>query len=234
MSYYLSIAGYIVGLPLELLIIAALVRGSFREYPWVFAYVIAEFLGTVIEMPLALAYYHTRDVHLARKFALWYWGDETVQEFLILIVVISLIWHATSSARSGRTIRMALVTAVTLFAGISLVVHYDASVPMGRWMTYWTRDLNFGAAILDMVLWAMLIAKRQKDSRILMLSAGLGIMFAGEAIGQSVRSIETHESIIGLVGSILVMITYLAFLYIWWQTFRVPRAIPIVSPVKLS
>ncbi len=33
-------------------------------------------------------------------------------------------------------------------------------------MTPWARDLNFGSAILDMALWAMSIARRQKDSRV--------------------------------------------------------------------
>jgi hypothetical protein len=76
----------------------------------------------------------------------------------------------------------------------------------------------------------MLIAKRQKDSRVLMLSAGLGIMFAGEAIGESVRNLESHVSTINLAGSILVLITNLVFLYIWWQTFRVPRAVLVSTP----
>jgi len=235
MEYYLSISGYIVGLPLELLVIAALLRGGLRDYPWAFAYVIAEFLGTMIEMPLALAYYHTQktDVRLGMRFAIWYWRDETVQQFLVVAVVISLIWQATSGARTRRTLRTVLLVGVVVFAAISLAVHYDPNpkIPVGRWMTFWTRDLNFGAAILDMLLWAMLIAKRQKDSRVLMLSAGLGIMFAGDAIGQSVRSLGGNASLVNLGGSILVMLTNLAFYYIWWQTFRAPRAVPLANPV---
>jgi len=83
-----------------------------------------------------------------------------------------------------------------------------------------------------MFLWAMLLAKRQKDSRLLMLSAGLGIMFAGDAIGESVRSLGKSASLLNLGGSILVMLTNLAFFYIWWQTFRAPRAV-LVSSTQL-
>ena len=52
-------------------------------------------------------------------------------------------------------------------------------------MTPWTRDLNFCSAILDLALWALLIAAREKDHRLLLLSGGLGIQFTGEAIGES-------------------------------------------------
>jgi len=233
MEFVITISGYVVGLPLELLVIAALLHGSYRQFPAVFAYAVVAFLTTVVEMPLALAYYHTHDRHIGYKFVLWYWIDETVMEFLVLAVVMSLMWHATTNARSKRALRTAILVGVIVFAGISLAVHFDAKVPTGRWMTFWTRDLNFGSAVLDMVLWAMLIAKRQKDSRVLMLSAGLGVMFTGEAIGESVRNLESHASALALPGSILVVVTNLVFLYIWWQTLRAPRAIPLASPVKL-
>jgi len=231
MEFTLAITGYLVGLPLELLVIAAMLHGgAYREFPAAFAYAVAEFLTTVVEIPLALAWYRTNDAQLGMRYAYWYWRDERIMQFLVLAVVISLLWMATNPARSRRILRLMIVVGIGLLAGISLLAHYDSRIPEGRWMTFWSRDLNFGAAVLDMLLWAMLIAKRQKDSRLLMLSAGLGIMFAGEAIGQSVRNLATHHSAITLPGSILVMLTSLAFLYIWWQTFRVPRPVLVSAP----
>jgi len=38
-------------------------------------------------------------------------------------------------------------------------------------MTPWTCDLNFCSAILDLRCWMMLIAAREKDHRLLLLSA---------------------------------------------------------------
>jgi hypothetical protein len=221
----LTAAGYVVGLPLEVLVIAALLHGGYRQFPAVFAYIIAEFLTTVVEIPQALAWARTHDPHVGRNFALLYWRDEIILQFLVFVVVISLIWQATSVARSRRTLRVALIVGVILFAGLSLLVHFTPPpTPAGVWLTAWKRDLNFGSAILDMALWAMLIAKRQKDSRVLMLSGGLGVMFAGEAIGESLRNLSRARAVI-LPGSVLVMIINLLFLYIWWQTFRAPRAV---------
>jgi hypothetical protein len=232
--FVLTICGYVVGLPLELLVIAAMLHGGYRRFPAVFAYVIAEFLATVVEMPLATAYYRTHDRHIGVQYVFWYWADEIILQFLVFAVVLSLIWMATSAARTRRALRVALIAGTFLFVGISFLANFDSqSAKLGEWMTPWARDLDFGAAILDMMLWAMLIAKRQKDSRILMLSGGLGVMFTGEAIGESVRTLSTAaHSFAVLPSNILMILTNLAFLYIWWQTFRAPRGVPLPSPVE--
>ncbi len=233
MEFALTIVGVAVGVPLQLLVIGTMLHGGYRRFPVVFIYVLAQFLTTCLETPLALSYYHTNDRHTGSRFARVYFTDEIVLQFLVFALVMTLIWQATSAARTKRALRASLIGGVILFAGISMLVHFDANVPMGRWMTFWSRDLNFGAAILDMLLWAMLIAKRQKDSRLLMLSGGLGIMFTGEAIGESVRNLQSHASALSLPGSILVVLANLAFMYIWWQTFRAPRAVTLASAVKL-
>ncbi|MGO9262922.1 MAG: hypothetical protein ACLQU1_42580 [Bryobacteraceae bacterium] len=220
MRFIITIAAYVVGLPLELLVIAALVRSGYRQFPAAFAYVIALFLSTVVEMPLALAYNHTHDPHIGSRWAFWYWLDEIILQFLVLAVVMSLVWLATSAARSRRPLRAGLFLGILLFAGVSFLLHFDPKINTGEWMTPWARDLNFGSAILDMALWAMLIAKRQKDPRALMLSGGLGIMFSGEAIGESLRNLSRAAV---LPGDILMILTNLVFLYIWWQTFRAPH-----------
>jgi hypothetical protein len=226
MYFIVTIAGYLVGLPLELLVIAALLHGGYRQFPAVFAYIVAEFLATVVEMPLALTFYHTHDLHTGSRYVFWYWLDETILQVLIFVVVMSLFWQATSAVRSRRPLRTALILGAIAFAGISLLLHFNGKAPPGEWMTPWARDLNFGSAILDVALWLMLIARRQKDSRVLMLSGGLGILFCGEAIGESLRSLSRSAV---LPGGILMILTYLVFLFVWWQTLRVARAVPVAE-----
>jgi hypothetical protein len=233
-TFVFTICGYVVGLPLELLVIAAMLHGGYRRFPAVFAYVLAEFLTTCIEIPLATSSFYTHERHITARYVFWYWTDEIILQFLVFAVVMSLIWQATSVARSHRALRTILLVAVVLFVGITFGIHFSLKAgELGEWMTPWARDLDFCAAILDMLLWAMLIAKRQKDSSVLMLSGGLGIMFAGEAIGESLRTLSTAAHSIALLpGNILVIITNLAFLYIWWQTLRVPRAVPLARAVE--
>ncbi len=222
MEFALQVCGWLIGLPLEILIIAALLRGPYRRFPFVFAYTVVNFLSTVIEIPSSVEYYRTGDYSAARAMAFYYWIDEGILQLLVLAVVISLIYHATSARQGRRTVRAALIAGAILFAGISFLIHHDSRVPTGVWMTAWTRDLYFISTILDLALWAMLIAARQKDQRLLMLSGALGIQFTGEAIGESLRKLSigsrAHSAVV--TGNIVIMLTNLVAMYIWWQTFR--------------
>lgn len=230
MQFALQVCGFVVGLPLELLIIAALVRGPYKRFPALFAYIVVTFLTTVIEIPANIAYYRGEGQAL-RSRAFYYWLNERVLLVLLFLVVVTLIWHATAQMRSRRLVRLTLVVGPILLAAVSFLIHYNpnASGP-GEWMTPWTRDLNFGSAILDLGLWTLLVASREKDRLLLMLSGALGIQFTGEAIGGSLRNLAV--AIYGrtlqarpliLTGNVLMMAADLVCMYIWWQAFREAR-----------
>jgi len=148
-------------------------------------------------------------------------GD-SASYILILCVVVTFIIRATARTESRRVVRTAVISGATLLVLISALIHYRANAPLGAWAPYWTRDVHFGAAILDLAAWGMLVAMRDRESRLLLLTGGMGIMFAGEAVGAAVRSIAIpYKSIpIYYAGHILKVLTDAAFLYIWWQTFR--------------
>ena len=102
-------------------------------------------------------------------------------------------------------------------------------------MTLVSRDLNFCAAILDLLLWLLLLAAARKERQLLMLSGGLGIEFAGDAIGHGLRSIGTQirtahlqiSDALLFTGGILIPVTFLCCLYLWWRAFHLaPCAAP--------
>ena len=109
---------------------------------------------------------------------------------LVFLLVISLVYTASKHLRPRRTLLTAIVCGTVLFAGISFWVEYIPNIAWGRFMTPWTRDLNFGAAVLDLGLWALLISSRQKDYKLLLVTGALGIQFTGGAIGEALRDIE--------------------------------------------
>jgi hypothetical protein len=147
-------------------------------------------------------------------------------------VVISLVYLATGNFRSRRLVRAGLIVGALILAGSSFLIHYNshATVAKWRWMSLWVRDIDFSAAVLDLGLWALLIGARHKDTRLLLLSGGLGIQFAGEAIGQSLRYLFPWPL---SPGDLVDMITNLAGLWIWWQALRVaplPRHASVSVP----
>jgi len=224
MRLALQVGGLLIALPLELMIIAALLRGGYRRFPFVFLYMIVNFLTTVVEIPSELEYLKgitPATTALSRI----YWLDEVIEQVLVYVVVISLIYEASRKLRSRRLIPVSLVAGASLVAAISFYSHYRPELNQGTWMTPWMRDLNFCSVILDLGLWALLIASRRRDHQLLLLSGGLGIEFTGESIGESVRqlAIKTRSRSISLTGSFIMMLANLLFLFIWWQAVRAPR-----------
>jgi hypothetical protein len=221
MRLAIQLCGLVIGLPLQLLIIGTLLRGGYRRFPFLFAYIVGDFLTTVVEVPSAVGYYRGMQWAVF-AFPAVYWFNLVVMQVLVYAVVMSLIYEATGKLRSRRIVRVSLITGAILFAGISFLIHRNPALNTGSFMAPWTRDLSFCSAILDMALWAMLIAAREKDHRLLLLSGGLGIQFTGEAIGESIvhLALRTRSHAMSLTGAVIILLADLMFLYIWWQALR--------------
>ena len=222
MQVALQVAAYAIGLSLGLMIIAALLRGQWKQYPFVFAYVLGDFLTSVVEIRPGLQY-RAATAQAKRSFAMLYWWDERIMQALVFLLVISLIYRATAHLKTRRTLLLSVICGIVLFAGITLFICYDPTpgVPTGRWITAWLRYLNFCAAILDLGLWALLIGARRKDYKLLMVSGALGIQFTVGAIGQALRQLS--DSGAELVGY-FISLSNLVCLYIIWRAFR--RVVP--------
>jgi hypothetical protein len=229
-EFALQIFGYVVGLPLEILIISALLRGPYRRFPFVFAYIVALFLATLVQIPSYIFFYTGATQIRSRAWV--YWFAEAFILPLLLAVVLSLIWQAAEFARTRRLIRMSVFPAAALLVAGSFIVHYSSGpAEVGVWMTSLARDVNFAAAILDLLLWMMLAAKREKDRTILLLSGGLGIQFTAEAVGQSIRALAVsifggptpgaYAMVFG--GNLIIMLANLGCLWIWRQALRAQR-----------
>jgi hypothetical protein len=222
MQLAFQICAYLVGLSLELAIMVVLLRGQWKRYPFVFIYLIGDFLTTVLEIEPALGY--GGGTEAARlSFTNLYWWNERVMELLTFLLVISLVYRATAHLRPRRTILLFVVLGTLLLASASLLyhLHFDGNSSMGKLMTPFTRDMNFLAAILDLGLWATLIGVRQKDYKLLMISGALGIQFTGVAIGQALRDMTSSQILVTLLGDFMIM-AYITCSYIWWQAFRMP------------
>jgi len=210
-----QIAGHVVGLLLDVLVVDGLRRGPYRRYPFLFLYVIGDFLTTVLEIEPSLTFNATAAAQ--QRWRATYWIDEQIMQGLLFLLVISLLYRASAGTRARRTILLGVIGATVLFATISLAVHHRPGMKTGQWMTPWTRDLNSSSAVLDLGLWALLIRSREKDYRLLMVSGALGIQFAAGAMGQALR--EISRATVPATG-LFIMFANLACTYIWWQAFR--------------
>ena len=51
-----QVGAYLLGVPLELMVIAVLLRGEYRRYPIIFLYAVVDLLTSIIEIQPSLAY----------------------------------------------------------------------------------------------------------------------------------------------------------------------------------
>jgi hypothetical protein len=213
-----QIAAYGIGLALGLMIMAVLLRGQWKEYPFVFAYVLGDFFTTVLEIGPGLQYAGAT-AELKKSYALLYWWNERIMQVLVFLLVFSLIYRAAAHHKTRHILLLGIVCGILLFAGITLFIYYDPGKATGRWITPWLRNLNLCAAILDLGLWAMLIGAPRKNYTLLMVSGALGIQFTAGAIGQAVRQLSRSSV---EVTAYFIPLSTLLCLYILWKAFRTP------------
>lgn len=206
---YVWIALSSVGIALQLLLIHALIKGAYRRFPVLFVYAVTLFLTTVVE---GAAFY---DPQIYAKTSTYYWVIDAIRQVLIFCLVISMTYQVMGASPRRSAVRRGLVLGAILFAVLSL--YFSREDAFGFWMTRTSRNLGFFAVILNLILWAVLIKFRHANKVLLLISGGLGIQMAGKAIGHSLRQISPSTRV---GGDLLIVLSHLVCLYIWWQAFR--------------
>lgn len=199
----------LVGATLQLLLIHIFLRGRWKKYPFLFAFLVVTFLITVVEAAefWKLVAWSDLGVHL-------YWTNEIITQALAFSVVISLMYAAGRDS-GQRAPRLRLFTIGALLVMLLLVSVAYSPVSLTRWMTGATRNLSFASAILNLFLWSSLLARRKRDPELMLICSAFGIQTTGKALGHSLR-------VLGFpwLGNPLIPITYILSLAILWSGFR--------------
>jgi hypothetical protein len=207
MQHALQYGAWAIGLWLNLQVISALARGSYRRYPFVFAYALALLASTAVEIGIQGASRTAQDQY--------YWIDEAILNVLIFCLVIAFIDEAARHSKRTLMERHWLVLAAALICAVSFAVHRGSH--LNRQMTLVSRDLNICAVILDLILWSLLAAARRPDRRLMLLSGGLGLQLTGAIMGEQLRQFSRS---LFLTGTLLEVTTGFLCLYIWWRALR--------------
>lgn len=210
-------AAYAAGITLQILVIQSILRHEyFRVYPMILAYCAGLLVTSVVEQ-MALRWFDRN------TYARVYWTDDLVINLLLFLVVILLIWRALGAqpwrAPIGRLVALGVVV---LFAYSLYVLQPWARGYIGR-MTEVSRNLNFAAAILNLILWSVLVRQRGADLQMLLVSAGVGLKVTAIAVAHALRQWGVQNIVIDL----LIPMADILCLYIWWRTFRKPVRQPV-------
>ena len=219
MQQALQYSLWAIGLWLNLQVISVLVRGSYRQYPFVFAYSVTLLVSTVVEIGLQAAPKSVRDGY--------YWIDEVILDVLVFCVVIAFIDEAAQHSRQKAIERHWLILGAALICAGSFTIHRGSLFNLQ--MTLISRDLNICAVILDLILWSLLLTVRRPNRRLLLLSGGLGLQLTGAIMGEQLRNLSHSLYSLLLTGQLLEVTTGFLGLYIWWRALRTAPA-PKTAP----
>ncbi len=159
-------------------------------------------------------------------YARLYWTNDVIVDVLRFLLVIWLTYRATSGGPKrtsiGRMLSGIVVVALTLpFLLFPMFPKGPKPWPEASWFNSTSELLNFGAAIMNLVLWGVLLADRKRDPQLTVVSVGLGVVVTGAAISYGFRHLIPPEA--RFIPNLFLMLTRLAGWTIWCRAFWLAR-----------
>jgi len=214
----------IIGLVLDILVVAYLVRGPLKRFVFVFCYCLVEAVGFVIG---SLSYLHLGPRGL--RYESFFWAADLVIHGLTTLILLSLIRESLgSNAHLKRLASWVLPVAVIGVAVGSVLTFQDPSINV--WMTPVSRNLSFCEEILNFMLWTALIRNRDYDRLLLFISAGIGVQVTGEVIGHTIRTFMRKGTMIWLPDTLLMVSEIICLLTWVWAFSRSKGSVPLAPP----
>lgn len=186
-------------------------------------------------------------------YARLYWGNDVMVDLLRFVLTTVLIYRAsaTSSRRLGRVLSGLVVVMVALpfllfhpsfKESAALLNNPHPLLPYGEWIlklrvprVEWFNStsqlLNFGAAILNVILWGALVQSKKRDTQILEVSVGLGILVTGTAISYGLRHFQMTGDFTATVN-LFLNLTQIAAWLIWCHAFWPKRGTSAAVPAR--
>jgi hypothetical protein len=214
-------AWVIIGLILQSMVVSAMLRGSFRRYPFLFAYLVFSILSTVVQF--SFGYYFGRTSY---AFVRAYWIGDFIGTCLVLFIIIHLIRVAMEGHPWRNPVYAGLLCGVvaTAAGSVLLMQMFSRRFTLGRWMTEVGRDYYFSAVLLNAILWLVLMRRNRVNQQLFLLTSGLGLKLCGAAIAHALRLLDKPV----WLASQFIVVTYLLSLYVWYVALRrLPEPEPV-------
>ncbi len=186
--------------------------GTDRKYVLLLIRSVAQLIANVLE-PLVAHQWGNQSAVFAKV----YWTDEVVLDFLIFLVVISLAYSASEDSPMRQPLQkllLGILIVVTLLPFVLL----QHPLFTTHWFNRTSQILNFGASIMNLALWSVLLAGRRRDTQLLTVSVGVGVAVTGAAIAWGVRQWMHIER--QWIPDTFLAVVYLASVLIWCWAFR--------------
>ena len=142
--------------------------------------------------------------------------DSIIVDLLRLVLASVLIYKVAATPSLGRILAGLVLVMVVL----PFVLFHPTFKPMPSvaWFNSTSQLLNFGASIMNVILWGALIQSRRRDSQLMGLSVGLGILVTGAAVSCGLRHFIPQGGFTAAFN-LFLNLTQLAAWLIWFHAF---------------
>ena len=217
-------AFWVIGLGLQVLVLSAAVQGVAREFPALFAYVVCLF-GTTLADIVASQFLGKA----SHSFKLYYWCAELVRQSALFAMVVALAMHVVPPGRRNEAFtRLIALLGAAVWIG-SVIVCYSPN--LNTWMVSLIRNLSFFTGVLNLGVWFAYARSRIRDTRRLIIAAGLGLQMTGEAIGHAIRQLDLSMQI-SLTASLFIVLTHFLCLFLWWRALTMETEVQVRTAVS--
>ncbi len=195
-----SVVATTVGL--YFILLTRLLRGFLREYLGLVFYTVVLFLTTVMDIAL----YKSADR------SSYFLVNETLRWGVLYLVVLSFAWKALSAHPSSHWIRHWLIVLSLLTVAISLYFTKDERTSI--WILKTVNVLSVAGMLLNLVLWTLLVRTRSSDLTLFLVTSGLGVQAAIEAVAWSMRNLNNRAMFqaayyVGISGHLLCLVVWI-------------------------
>ncbi len=208
----------IAGVALYAMVLSTMLKGACWRHPFVFVYVIQQFLSTVTLFSL-IQYFGSK----SKEYSHAYWTNDFLSTVLALLIIIHLIRAAMEGHRYRNAVYRGLLLGALATAITSLQVMHKHSPSLSLWMHEVSRDYYFGAVLLNAILWFILMRRNHEDKQLYLMTSGLGLQLTGAAIAFALRT----DGRVAWLSRYLVQVTYLTNFYVWYVALK---GFPAVAP----
>jgi hypothetical protein len=132
-------------------------------------------------------------------------------------VTVALVMYALPRTRTRAAVLRLFVWAAFVFWVASVLLHTQKD--FSKWLNAIVRDLSFGSAVVTLCAWFFFIRAEKRDSRLLMVTAGLGLQLTCDAMGESLLQVISAQRF-NFLGGLVSVFGHLLCLLIWWYAFR--------------
>ena len=138
-------------------------RDPYLKYPLLLAYCVAEIVTGTAEFLISSYGSHQVFIHL-------YYIDEVGVDLLLFLMVITFTYRAMEGNPMRSTAGRALAVITVLVLGLPFLLFQQSINDFAAFFNGAGEVLNFGAAIMNLVLWTALLGATRRDAQLLTVS----------------------------------------------------------------